>query len=191
MVLDLAERRVAARPRLDDGGHLLAPTLVGRADHDGVEHVRMGAHRGLDLFGEDLLAARVDADRTASEEGDAAVRLDGGEVTGHHVAAAVHGDEHIGRLLGVVVVADRDVTCPGDLADDARAGLDRSQLLVEHDGLAEDADGGAALHGRGSFAHHGHPVVAGLRRAHGVGDEDVRKVLEEGVLDWRREEGGR
>ena len=39
--LDLVERGDPLAPGLDDGGHPLAPPLVGGTDHDGVEHVRV------------------------------------------------------------------------------------------------------------------------------------------------------
>ena len=50
---------------------LLTEAVVRHADHDRVEHVLVRADRGLDLFGEDLLAAGVDAARTATEQHDA------------------------------------------------------------------------------------------------------------------------
>ncbi len=77
----------------------------GAPDHDGVEHLGMRAHGRLDLLGEDLLATRVDGDRSPAEQGDGAVGLDGGEVTGHHVPDPVDVDEDLGRLDRVVVVA--------------------------------------------------------------------------------------
>src|ERR1019366_1081717 len=113
--------RPGSPPRLDDARPPLAPTLVGRADHDGVEDVRVGAHRGLHLLGEDLLAPRIDGHRSSAQQGDGAVLLDGGEVARHHVALAFDVDEDLGGLDGIVVVADRDVPRSGDLADGARS----------------------------------------------------------------------
>ena len=63
---------------LDDGAHGLAPALVGHADHQHVVDLGVGLQDGLDLLGVDLLAAGVDADRAAAEQGDRAVGLDGG-----------------------------------------------------------------------------------------------------------------
>ena len=60
-----------------------------------------------------------------------------GEVARHDVALAVHHDEHLGRLDGVVVVADGDVTGAGNLSDHTRARLDGFEVLVEDDGPAE------------------------------------------------------
>ena len=70
-------------------------------------------------------------------------------------------------------------------------GHDRLEVLVEHHRVAEDADRRAALHGRLALGHGGHAVVARLRRADGVDDDEVREVLEELVLDRCREERGR
>ena len=52
----------------------------------------------------------------------------------------------------------------------------------------EHVDGRPALHGGVVLGDHGEAVVAALGGADGVGDEDVREVLEELVLDRRREE---
>ncbi len=88
------------------------------------------------------------------------VLLDGGEVAGHRVAGPVDGDEDLRGLDRVVVVADRDVAGAGDLADDPRPRHDRLQVLVEDDGVAQDADRRSALHGRAALGHGGHAVVA-------------------------------
>ena len=59
-----------ARPRR----RLLAEALVRDADHHGVGDAVGGLHHLLHLFGIDLLAAGVDADRAPSEQVDGAVR---------------------------------------------------------------------------------------------------------------------
>src|SRR5579884_173035 len=64
----LEGRGVVPGARLHDGGDPLAPALVGSAHDDGVHHVGMRAHDRLDLFGEDLLATGVDADRAPPEQ---------------------------------------------------------------------------------------------------------------------------
>ena len=102
---------------LDHAGDRFAELLVGNADRDGVEHVGVGLHRFLDLFGEHLLAAGVDALRSAPEQRDAAVVVDGGEVAGARVALAVDLEERAGRLLGVLVVADGLAPTDGETAD--------------------------------------------------------------------------
>ena len=72
---------------LDDGGDPLAPALVGHADDDGVEHGRVGLEGGLDLLGEDLLAAGVDALRARGpSRRDGAVGLEDRHVAGQGVA---------------------------------------------------------------------------------------------------------
>ena len=112
---------------LHEGGHTLAPALVGCAHDDGIEHVGVGLEDGFDLFGEDLLAAGVDADRAPTEQRDAAVLLDAGEVAGHRVAPSVGGDHERRRRLGLVlVVPDGDVAAAGQLPDHAGAGLDHA-----------------------------------------------------------------
>ena len=129
-VLDVGEPALVAQ--LHHGGDPLAPALVLHADDRGVVDGRVGLHRGLDLLGVDLLAAGVDGDRAPAEQGDRAVLLDGGEVAGDGVAGAVGaGDEGLGRLDLVLVVAERDVALAGDLAHDAGAGLDDVEVLVD------------------------------------------------------------
>jgi hypothetical protein len=71
--VELGERGRGAVPWLHDRGHPLTPPLVGDADDDGVEDGGMGLERRLDLLGEDLLAARVDALRPAAQQRDGAV----------------------------------------------------------------------------------------------------------------------
>ena len=107
----------------DHAGDRFAELLVGDADGDGIEHVGMGLHRLLDLFGKHLLAAGVDALRSAAEQGDPAVGVDRGEVAGARVALAVDLEERAGALLGVLVVADRLTSSDGKSPDLAGARL--------------------------------------------------------------------
>ena len=117
VAVELVEGRGGAVARLHDRGDPLAPALVGHADDDGVEHGRVRLERGLDLLGEDLLAAGVDALRAAAEQRDRAVGLVDRHVAGQRVAhAARAGDEGGGRLLGVLVVLERDVAAAGEPA---------------------------------------------------------------------------
>ena len=118
-------RRRRAGPRFDDRGHALPEPLVRDADDEHVEHVRVRHQRRLDLFGEDLLAAGVDAGVAAAEQRDRAVGLVPREVAGHGVALAVDLDEQPRGLLRVLVVAERDVPAAGQPADLVRAGRDR------------------------------------------------------------------
>ena len=74
---------VMASPNLSSG----TPTATAsRTDGMQLEHL-------LDLLGEDLLAAGVDAHRPAAEQGDRAVGLDRGVVAGDRVALAVDHEE--------------------------------------------------------------------------------------------------
>ena len=87
MSVGLVDRRAGLG--LDDGGDGLAELLVGHADHHGVAHRGVLLEHLLDLLGEDLLAAGVDAHRAAAEQGDRAVGLDRRVVAGDRVALAV------------------------------------------------------------------------------------------------------
>src|SRR5712671_3534118 len=162
VVLDLLQRRLDALPELHDRRDALAPARVGHTDHRAVEYGGVRLDRGLDLFGEDLLAAGVDRHRAAAEERDASVGLDHGVVARHRVAHAVVDDERLGRLLRVLVVLERDVTGPRDLADHLGARLDRLSIVVEDDGHADLRHGRAALHLGLAGLHHHHAVVAAL-----------------------------
>ena len=165
--------------RLHDGDDPLAPPLVGDADHDGVEHAGMGLERRLDLLGEDLLAAGVDAHRTAAEQDDRAVRLDRGHVAGQHPAHAVDREERRRRLLLVVVVPERDVAAPGQPADRSEPGVDRLAVVVEHRGLLVDGEPRTAV-----AAPRRRPWSRPrrLRRAEPVDDDDVREQLRDASL---------
>ena len=115
----LVERERRAGPGLHDRDHPLAPAVVGHADDDRVEHGGVRLQRRLDLFGVHLLAAGVDRHRAPPEHGDGAVGLDAGVVAGHRPAHAVDHGERGRGLLRVLVVAERHVAAPGELADHA------------------------------------------------------------------------
>ena len=118
--VELRDRRGATLARLHDRGDPLAPPLVGHADHEHVEHVRVRLEHAFDLFGEDLLAAGVDDDRAAPEQRDLTVGLDRREVARDRVPHAIDLDERLRAALRVVVVAERDVAGAGDATDLAR-----------------------------------------------------------------------
>ena len=107
---------------LDDRGDGLAELLVGDADRHRVDDRVVGLQHLLDLLGEHLLAAGVDAHRAAAEQGERAVRLDHGVVAGHGVPLALELDEGGRRLRLVLVVAHRLKP-----ADRHAAGLARSR----------------------------------------------------------------
>src|SRR5262245_23024033 len=88
----LFQRQPVTRSSLHDGRDAASPALVGHADDDRIEHRGMRLQHAFDLIGEDLLASRVDARRTAPEQPNRAVRLDGGEITGNGPAAPVDLD---------------------------------------------------------------------------------------------------
>src|ERR1039458_9046973 len=122
VLLDRLEDRTATLTSLHNSRHPLAPARVRHADDGDVVDAGMRLDGRLDLFGEDLLTARVDRHRTAAEQADAAVRLEQGQVTRHDVADALDVDEDLGRLGGVLVVAEWDVAGTGEAADLPRAG---------------------------------------------------------------------
>src|SRR5205807_8886590 len=113
---DVLDGRPAPLSRLDHGDDSLPPALVGDADDHGVVHVGVRLHCGLDLLGEDLLAARVDAGRAASQDDDRPVRVDPGKVTEDGVPDAVDDRERRRRPELVLVVAEGHVSSQGDVA---------------------------------------------------------------------------
>src|SRR5687767_7388698 len=76
MSVQFGQLRLRIVTRLDESTDALAEQVVRNTDDERVEHVRMRLQRRLDLFGEDLLAAGVDARVAAAEEGDVAVVLE-------------------------------------------------------------------------------------------------------------------
>ena len=57
----------------DDRNDLLPPAVARPSGDHHVDHRRMRRDRGLDLFGEDLLAAGIDGHRIAAQQLDGAV----------------------------------------------------------------------------------------------------------------------
>src|SRR5581483_1655783 len=153
---------------LDQRRHALAEAVVGHAEDQRVEHVRMRLERAFDLFGEDLLATGVHARVAAAEEGYRAVLLDPRPVAGHRVTLPVHLGEHLGGLDRVLVVAERDMAAAGQLA-----GLPRSAGTA---GFVDDDDVGTGRYRgttpvRTARAVQRHAGEAGLGRADRLGEE--------------------
>ncbi len=90
----------------DHGRDRLAPAFVGNADDDRVEDVGVTLEYRLDLLGEHLFAARVDALRSAPEHRDRAIVFDDRAVARYRPTNTVHLGERRGGLLRVLVVAD-------------------------------------------------------------------------------------
>src|SRR5215469_652943 len=118
--------------RLHERSDPLPEPVVRYADHHGIEDTAKRLERALNLLGEDLLAAGVDARVAAAKQGDGAVELQPGPVARDRVARAVDLGEQRRGLDPILVVAERDVTAAGDPADLART--DRPVELVDHDG---------------------------------------------------------
>ena len=102
--------------------HLAAPTLRRPAAHDDVGHGGM-AHQGLfDLFGEDLLASRVDGGRVAAVEDHGAVDRQLRPVAGDgHAFTPYHG-EGGGCLVGIAEVAEGEAAALGEPSEVVLAG---------------------------------------------------------------------
>ena len=115
-------------------------------------------------------------DRAPAEQGDRAVGLDGGEVAGHDVAHAVDGDEDLGRLDRVVVVADGDVAERAILPITPEPGSTGFRSSSKTTVSPRTVTVGPALHGGVALAHGDHAVVARLGRPDGVDDDEVGEV---------------
>src|SRR5450631_415555 len=149
---------------LDHGHDLLAERLVRYPDHDGVAHGVVCLERLLDLLGEDLLAARVDADRAAPEQVDGAVGPDLGEVAGDGVPHAVDGLEGAVGLLRILVVAEGVAAAQRQDPDLVGAGRHfAAAVLGEH--LDVGAQGERGRLGRAALAGDRHAHAERLRRA--------------------------
>ena len=169
-------RRAAAE--LDERDNLLAEALVGQADDDRVEHVGVGADRGLDLFGEDLLAAGVDAARAPAEQHDVARRRRSSP--SRRARPSARRCDRCGRsrgLLGIVPVPERDVAAPREQPFHARSRFERLERVgVEHPRAAVGRERRAVARGaRPDLAARG----AGFRRAVAVVQHRARERTRE------------
>ena len=158
---------------------------LGPAGDHAVVHRRVRLHRGLDLLGEDLLAAGVDGDRVAAVQLDDAVGAQAGPVARHRVAHAVDDRVRAGRLGGVAEVAEREAAALGQPAElgvaRRRARGSRSSLQHVVAGADRERAGGGAAAGR-----HVRQLAAGLRRAEPVDDHQRGQVLQElAPSGWR------
>ncbi len=179
---------------LDGGRHHLPEALVGDPHRHGVGHRGVELQHLLDLFGEHLLAAGVDHDRSPAQEVDGAVGVDGGEVAGDRIADAVDHLERGRGLVGVLVVAERVAPADGEHAHLARPRGDvLVRLGVEHAYLGAQGEVGGVL-GRGPARHRG-PHPEGLGRREGVDEHQVGMVVQQAPLgllaphDPRRHDG--
>ena len=187
MVTQLVERgRLGRVGRRHHGGDGVAPALVGDADHQHVGDLGVVDDLGLDLLGEHLLAAGVDALRPAPQELDGAVGLHRGHVAGEAVALAVDLHERGRRLLGVVEVAQRQPAGVGHPAHVARAGGDLAVVGVEHLGARGRGEAGqpgdlvARLEALGA-------LHAALGRPEAVEDGPAGEQLGQPGLEARRD----
>src|SRR5262249_56177561 len=84
------EIEVGAGPQLHDCRNALPEPLVWNSDDQRVEDVWMLLDRSLDLLGEDLLAAGVNAHVAPAKQRDRPVLLHPGPVAGHDSPLAVN-----------------------------------------------------------------------------------------------------
>ena len=181
--LVLVERR--PRDEFHDGDDLLPEPRVGHADHDAVEHARVLAQLGFDLVGVDLLAAGVDARGAPTEKLDRAVGVDGRVVARDRVAAPVDSAEGGRGLVGILVVAHRDVAAHGEEPGLAAAGHDVAPgVLLDHADALVHREPGRCNVVVGARAAPRSETLAGAER---VDDGDTGEVRKQPTLDRRGE----
>src|SRR5439155_10089892 len=95
----------------------------------------------FDLFGKDLLAARIDALRAATQQADSAVRVDRREISRDDEVLTVDDPERGRRLRIVLVVADWNDSRPGQHAALARARYDGAPGVGEDPGPRAEPEG--------------------------------------------------
>src|SRR5439155_27289084 len=123
----------------DVGARVLPAHRIGHADHAAVGHVRVAAHRVLDLLGADAVTRGLDEVVLARQEPDVALLVHGDEVAGPapplpdglplpvriapvHGAGRAPGDEqaHLARLaVPALVVHDAELVAGHGGADGA------------------------------------------------------------------------
>ena len=162
MLLQRLKRWRRAHAWLHHSDDPFAEAFVGHTDDHCVEHFGVALERVLYLFGEDLLATRVDAHRTAAEQGDGAVGFETSEVAGDYVTLAVGSDDKRGRgLFWILVVANGQVATAGEATNLTSAGRDGLEVVVEHNRVFHRSNCWAALD-CGALCNHADAVCAAL-----------------------------
>src|SRR5262249_10779250 len=135
-VADLVRCQGRPQPGLNQGDDLLAETLARPTDNDGVDDGRVPADNLFDLLDEDFLAAGVDHQRVAAEQGYRPVRQQSGPVARHGRALAL--DDGEGQLgpLRIVKVAKRHTPHPGRPPDLVLTWAQKSRPVRTHHGGA-------------------------------------------------------
>ena len=96
--------------------HRLSEAVVSNPEHQGIGDLGMGLERLFDLFRVDLLAGRIDAMASSPEEADRSVGLNESMIPAEDMADTIDRNVGSSGSLGVLVVAERNVT---GLCDDA------------------------------------------------------------------------
>ena len=154
---------------------------MGDAHDDGVAHAGVRLERLFDLLGEDLLAARVDGGRAASEQVDRAVGVDLGEVARDGVAHAVDHLERAFGLVGVLVIPERVAAAQGEHADLLGAGGHLGAVVIEHFDVRPQSEHCRGRGVAGARDRHSHADRFG--RAEGVHQQHRGVMAQQLLLD--------
>ncbi|MNY01311.1 hypothetical protein D3C86_1338390 [compost metagenome] len=157
----------------------MAPTSIGNTDHQGIGDARILVQYLLDLFGEDLLAASVDALRTATQHNNTAILLDPRHVASVGAALALDQEEGLGAFLRVAEIAQGHM--PYAHQHTALTRPDKPAAVFGHHsqvGARRQADETFALGRFATTAQH-----AAFGRAHAVGDFAVGQQRPQAFLD--------
>ena len=103
----------------------------GRARYQGVENCRVSFECLLHFFGVDLLAAGVDAHRTAPEQHDGSVGFHRAHVPEYRQTHPVDDGKSCSSLGRVAEVGNGNMAGPGDETDCVRAWFDATEFVVD------------------------------------------------------------
>ena len=165
----------------DDGGDGLAPAIVRNPDHHHVLHALEALDHLFHLFGEDLLAAGIDAHRATAEQGEGEpILVDLGPVAGNREATGLALDEGLRALLRILVVADGLEATDTHQAPRPGLALDEFEVCVEELRGVRQLELPRLHRARGGGEADAH--ADGLRGAEGVGQHHARVVGQQALL---------
>jgi len=137
------------------------------------------------LFGEDFLAAAVDAGRAAAQQGDRAIRFHRRKVAGDRIADAVERPEGLCALGLVLVIAERYHPAIADQSHFARAGGHGFAFFGQHPGGRVHIELGSLV-GIDIFRSGDRNAHAAFGRTHAVDNCHMGQVGEQPALDLGR-----